>query len=123
MNRIEYERRWRAKHPDKVREKRRRQKQKDPAKYLKYFRDRSARLPSRYHGFTYTEVLARLAKQGGGCGICAITTPGNARWHGDHDHVTGKFRGVLCGRCNMGLGLFRDDPKLLVAARRYLKRC
>lgn len=38
----------------------------------------------------------------------------------DHDHSTKKIRGVLCNKCNKGLGLFRDSPDLLEYARIYL---
>lgn len=38
----------------------------------------------------------------------------------DHDHQTGKFRGVLCHHCNVGLGNFKDSSELLDKAKAYL---
>lgn len=38
----------------------------------------------------------------------------------DHDHVTGKLRGILCRSCNRGIGLLQDNPVLLRAATQYL---
>ena len=38
----------------------------------------------------------------------------------DHCHNTNKIRGLLCYSCNLGIGLFKDDPKILSRARAYL---
>jgi hypothetical protein len=56
------------------------------------------------------------------CEICGDTPGGNGkRLHADHDHLTSVFRGWLCHRCNMALGLFKDSSDLLVRAARYLR--
>lgn len=56
-------------------------------------------------------------------GQCAICHDQPARpLHVDHDHGSGRIRGLLCSRCNTGLATFRDDPKLFRAAVAYLKR-
>jgi len=40
----------------------------------------------------------------------------------DHDHRSKLIRGVLCGKCNPALGMFRDSPRLLKRAAKYLQR-
>lgn len=40
----------------------------------------------------------------------------------DHDHETGMVRDLLCSRCNSALGLFRDDPRVLIAAAQYVTK-
>ncbi len=57
------------------------------------------------YGMTITDYDAMLARQGGGCAICGSTTSGGRgrHFHVDHDHVSGKVRGLLCHRCNVGL--------------------
>ena len=72
------------------------------------------------HGLTLEQVADLLASQGGVCKICHTTTPGKAGWRVDHDHVTLEIRGVLCNKCNTGLGFFKDDAELLRAALKYL---
>jgi hypothetical protein len=52
------------------------------------------------------------------CAICSTSIAESV--HVDHDHATGKVRALLCPPCNKGLGHFRDDPALLLAAATYL---
>ena len=40
----------------------------------------------------------------------------------DHDHKTGKLRGLLCHQCNVGIGNFKDDVNILMNAILYLSR-
>lgn len=53
-------------------------------------------------------------------GRCAICTKELDDLHYDHDHETGLFRGLLCGRCNRGIGHFFDNPQFLMNAATYL---
>ena len=63
----------------------------------------------------------QLAKQGGGCALCG-QPPKVRRLNVDHHHGSGEVRGLLCARCNRGLGWFRDDPARLYRAAAYLAR-
>lgn len=75
----------------------------------------------KHYGITPEEYAQLFEGQGGRCAICRTDTPGGGRrWAVDHDHMTGKVRGLLCGTCNTGLGLLRDSPGNLIAARNYL---
>lgn len=62
--------------------------------------------------------------QGGRCAICQVREEdaGRKGLSLDHDHRTGAVRGLLCGRCNCALGLFKDDPARMLAAIAYLER-
>lgn len=77
-------------------------------------------LKTRY-GISPEEYLLMEQAQGGLCKICR--KPPSGRWkrlHVDHDHATGKVRGLLCFRCNTMLGSATDDPSVLIAAVEYL---
>ena len=65
----------------------------------------------------YAEILTR---QQGVCAICGKSNSGKRDWHVDHDHVSGKVRGVLCNPCNLMLGLAKDNPDVLRKAASYL---
>ena len=118
-------RRWRAKNLERAREQgrkagraRRARLRDDPEFKAKAKRaNRKWRLKRRY-GLTPEMVEGLLLLQGGICIVCredpAIVV--------DHDHKTGRPRGLLCGLCNLGLGAFKDSPERLLKAIRYLRR-
>ena len=54
------------------------------------------------------------------CAICNKDLLGK-NLHIDHDHETGKIRGLLCSQCNVGIGMLNDNPILLRDAARYLE--
>lgn len=75
----------------------------------------------RLYGITPEDYAARFAAQDSRCAVCRTDTPGGKGWHLDHDHATGAVRGILCHRCNLALGNFKDDPDRLRAALAYLE--
>ena len=87
--------------------------------FVAYARDRHLR---KTYGVT-TELYEELkAAQNGVCAICGSEGWLNRELAVDHDHTTGEVRGLLCGGCNVALGLFKDSPAALIAAIAYLAR-
>jgi hypothetical protein len=82
-----------------------------------YEEQRGTRIRS--YGISVQDYDEMLESQGGGCYICGIGPVGRAL-DIDHDHRTGKVRGLLCSNHNRALGLLGDDPDLLLAAHTYL---
>jgi hypothetical protein len=74
----------------------------------------------RVHGLTLKQRSDMFTEQGEKCLICGRGELEISDWHVDHDHQTGKLRGILCAGCNKGLGHFRDDPDVLVKAAEYV---
>ena len=60
--------------------------------------------------------------QGNRCAICGTDNPLLSDWSADHDHITNQPRGLLCVRCNAGLGYFKDNPEYLQSAINYLSK-
>ncbi|HEX6312004.1 MAG TPA: endonuclease VII domain-containing protein [Acidimicrobiia bacterium] len=73
----------------------------------------------RTFGLTLEDYERALTAQLGRCAICR-RKPGTISLHVDHDHRNGKVRGLLCFRCNGGLGQFKENPAQLVRAAEYL---
>ena len=77
----------------------------------------------RKRGLTVEQFRAMVKAQKGKCAVCEgrKALRGN-RLAIDHDHKTGRVRALLCGRCNLILGLAEDRKKLLSSLVRYLRR-
>lgn len=79
------------------------------------------RVATNRYGITKDEFYVMLESQGNKCKICKREADTYRRLTIDHDHNTGKIRGILCGQCNSGLGLFKDDVYIMKEAIRYIK--
>jgi hypothetical protein len=77
---------------------------------------RNANSRGKFRAVISNEALKELKDTTKECVICGSQEPLVV----DHDHKTGKIRGMLCNHCNRGLGHFRDDPTLLEFAAQYL---
>jgi hypothetical protein len=75
----------------------------------------------RNFGVTEAHYEAMLLQQNNACAICCRSCPTGRMLAVDHDHSTGKVRGLLCMPCNRALGMFGDNAELLQKAITYLK--
>lgn len=83
-------------------------------------RNRTRDYLSKY-GITQKDYNKYFKIQRGECAICHIHQKDlKQKLCVDHDHKTGKVRGLLCKKCNIGLGYFKDNRKLLKSAVDYL---
>lgn len=74
-------------------------------------------------GITLVQWDDMFKRQGRCCVICKATKPGGrGTWHTDHCHTTGKVRGILCTRCNTGVGFSRESIPILKSMIEYLER-
>ena len=81
------------------------------------------------YGVTHSEFMFQWEKQQGSCSICSIDLPDLMLYEGrkrgyaiDHNHETGKFRGILCLTCNTLLGMAKDSSEILKNAIQYLDK-
>lgn len=95
--------------------------------YKRYGRKKVIERPNRLkykYGITSEDFSVMLGSQMNLCKICkcsmSMTSKNSNHCHIDHDHKTGKVRGLLCQSCNQGLGQFKDNPDYLKSAIIYL---
>jgi hypothetical protein len=113
--------RWRKINPEKAKARDKKERLRTPKER------RNLQLIYRF-GITLDEYNFLLNSQKGVCAICiGPETIFDKRANKtrdlavDHDHKTGKVRGLLCGACNKALGLFRDKVSIIENASQYLK--
>jgi hypothetical protein len=73
----------------------------------------------RQYGISLLDYDRILEQQDGRCAICKGDNGGNTL-HIDHDHATGRIRGLLCVPCNRAIGLLRDSPIVSQEVTKYL---
>lgn len=83
---------------------------------------RSLKEKEEVYGLTVDQYDEMYAAQKGKCLICKeLKNPyGQYRMHIDHDHETGKVRGLLCGNCNSAIGLLKEEPSIFDSAKEYV---
>jgi hypothetical protein len=75
----------------------------------------------RAYGISLEDYEGLLESQGGVCQICRKACASGMRLAVDHCHETGRVRGLLCGKCNQGIGQFAHDVETLRSAIIYLE--
>lgn len=123
------------KDPEKRREYHRKWLQQKKAEYMAGWRSTHRENIKRNYlkrafGITVEEAVSMWEKQGCACAVCStpLRTPAEygtidergAMAHVDHNHATGEIRGILCDKCNRGIGYLKDSVANLQAATAYL---
>lgn len=90
---------------------------KDMSDYKDEIRVRRDQYLKRTYSLSLADWESMFVSQGSVCKICKKR---KKRYDTDHDHATGKVRGIICHRCNVMLGHARDNQAILLAGYQYL---
>lgn len=114
-------RQWHAANPERTSTNGQRWRAANPEHNKK--KNRRWELHTKY-GITPEQFDDLLAAQNGECACCYTSEPGG-QWDTfciDHDHTTGKIRGLLCHRCNLAIGMLGDSLEGVERAMEYMRR-
>jgi hypothetical protein len=109
---------WKRNNPEKwklIEERRKLKRLNDPNRYIK---QRETILKK--YNLSLNDYKLLLDNQLGGCAIC-LRKPGIRPLHVDHNHQTGKVRGLLCHQCNWYLGTLETDLDTFERLQQYLQ--
>ncbi len=119
VRKAELAKQWRLNNKDKVKE--RELKRSKSENRIRYTRN----LALKKYGISTEEYNILYELQDGLCAICM--KPETQERNGnkcklsvDHDHASGEIRGLLCSKCNLGIGIFNDDLNILTRAAAYI---
>jgi len=93
----------------------------------KFTKTKSDRRILKVYGISDEDYCRMLAAQNGKCVVCGRENSGYVkngeytRMYVDHDHATGKIRGLLCRTCNSAIGFAQDNPEILEKLSKYLR--
>lgn len=116
---LEQRRKWWNRNKEKLTSRAKAWRHANPEKMKRY------RLRSHFKknfGITLEQYDKIWEQQERKCAICGAGDDFKDKFHLDHDHATNVIRGILCARCNHGLGHFKDDAAILRKAAKYVKR-
>lgn len=109
--------RWRERNPQLARDNAKRWRDENPDRYRVSSRENWLKrygLNAASYSAIWKEQVERCA--------CCLSTESTNRWHIDHEHSTGRIRGIICGKCNTGIGLLGDSVEGVERALAYLRR-
>lgn len=113
-------RKWHLENKERSKEANKQWKLKNVEYTKQYMRKYS--ILKRY-GMTWKQYSKLLEDQKQCCAICSVSQESlSYKFHVDHNHVTGKIRGLLCSKCNVALGQLNEDINLFNKAINYLRR-
>lgn len=90
--------------------------------HLKNINKRKSQKLEKTYGISLDKKLSMLKKQNNKCEICGTEFKTITSAHVDHCHKTGNVRGLLCIKCNPGIGYLQDSIEILKSAQKYLKK-
>lgn len=123
----EQTKKWREDNPERVKANSRSYYQANKSKIKQQAKEWRKRNPNKArdiqlkkYGITWEDYYLIFTEQEGLCAICGYFSD-KKTLHVDHDHSTGKVRGLLCRKCNVALGMLQDDPNILKRAAAYVE--
>lgn len=116
-----YHRKYKKRHPKKVKESQRKYCKNNKEKVKEINKKSYNRCRFKKYNMTLDEYNVMLENQNYKCAICGKTKSENGKSFAvDHNHKTGKVRGLLCNHCNVGIGYLGDSAEITAKATAYL---